>query len=195
MLLIALALSLIASVMFGVLPALQLSRVSQLQALGRAAAAQRRRETRTRTALVVSQLVLATVLLVGAGLLVNSFMNLSRVEKGYDPANALAFQLVLPAEYATERKAATIESLLARSARSSGDRSTPASRIQASCSASRTRSARSCRPDGRYEEMRGGAGEAAFQVAQPRLPARRWACRCSPAAISTSAITRRRRSR
>ena len=60
-----------------------------------------------------SQLVLATVLLVGAGLLVNSFISLSRVEKGYDPANALAFQLVLPAEYATERKAATIESLLA----------------------------------------------------------------------------------
>ncbi len=40
-------------------------------------------------------------------------MNLSRVEKGYDPANALAFQLVLPPEYATERKAATIESVIA----------------------------------------------------------------------------------
>ena len=103
----------VSSIVFGLLPALQLSRVSHLQAMGTRGSGASRRETRTRTALVVSQLVLATVLLVGAGLLVNSFMNLSRVEKGYDPANALAFQLVLPPEYATERKAATIESLLA----------------------------------------------------------------------------------
>jgi predicted permease len=109
----ALALSVIASVLFGVLPAWQLSRVSQLQALGTRAGGASRRDTNARTALVVSQLVLATVLLVAAGLLVNSFISLSRVEKGYDPANVVAFQLVLPAEYATERKAATIESLLA----------------------------------------------------------------------------------
>ena len=102
----------VASVLFGVLPAWQLSRVSQLQALGARGNSGSRRDTRARTALVVSQLVLATVLLVGAGLLVNSFISLSRVEKGYDPSNVVAFQLVLPADYATERKAATIESLL-----------------------------------------------------------------------------------
>ena len=112
-LLIALGLSIIASIVFGVLPALHLSRVSQLQAMGTRSGGATRNETRTRTALVLSQLVLATMLLVSAGLLVNSFINLSRVEKGYDPANALAFQLVLPPEYATERKAATIESILA----------------------------------------------------------------------------------
>ena len=111
-LLVALGLSLIASVLFGVLPAWQLSRVSQLQALGARGASSSRGVTRARTALVVSQLVLATVLFVGAALLVNSFISLSRVEKGYDPANVVAFQLVLPAEYATDRKAATIESLL-----------------------------------------------------------------------------------
>ena len=111
-LLIALTLSLVASVLFGVLPAWQLSRVSQLQALGARTNTGSRRETRLRTVLVVGQLVLATVLLVGAGLLINSFISLSRVEKGYDPSNVVAFQLVLPAEYATERKAATIASLL-----------------------------------------------------------------------------------
>ncbi|MBY0497694.1 MAG: ABC transporter permease [Cyanobacteria bacterium] len=110
--LIAMGLSLAASVLFGVLPAWQLSRVSQLQALGTRAFSGSRRDTRTRTALVVSQLVLATVLLVAAGLLVNSFISLSRVEKGYDPTDVVAFQLVLPADYATERKAATIASLL-----------------------------------------------------------------------------------
>ena len=106
-------LSLVASVVFGVLPAL--AAVARQPAAGDGHARQRRHAARdaARTVLVVSQLVLATVLLVGAALLVNSFISLSRVEKGYDPANALAFQLVLPAEYATERKAATIESLLA----------------------------------------------------------------------------------
>jgi len=112
-LVIAIGLSIVASIVFGVLPALHLSRVSQLQAMGTRSGGATRGETRTRTALVVSQLVLATMLLVSAGLLVTSFLNLSKVEKGYDPANALAFQLVLPPEYATERKAATIESILA----------------------------------------------------------------------------------
>ena len=111
--LIAFGLSLAACVVFGLLPALHLSRVSHLQAMGTRGSGATRSETRTRTVLVVSQLVLATVLLVSAALLMNSFMNLSQVEKGYDPANALAFQLVLPPEYATERKAATIESVIA----------------------------------------------------------------------------------
>jgi putative ABC transport system permease protein len=110
---IAIGLSILASIVFGVLPALHLSRVSQLQAMGTRSSGATRGETRTRTALVVSQLVLATMLLVSAGLLVNSFINLSKVEKGYDPAKALAFQLVLPPEYATERKAASIESIIA----------------------------------------------------------------------------------
>lgn len=110
---IAIGLALISSVVFGLLPALQLSRVSHLQAMGVRGSGPSRRDTRTRAALVVGQLVLATVLLVGAGLLVNSFINLSQVEKGYDPSNALAFQLVLPNDYSTARKGATVESLLA----------------------------------------------------------------------------------
>lgn len=112
-LIVAIGLSAMASVIFGLFPALQLSKVSHLQAMGSKGAHVSRRESAARTGLVISQLVLATMLLVGAGLLVNSFLNLSRVEKGYDPENALAFQLVLPAEYSSEYKAATVESLLA----------------------------------------------------------------------------------
>jgi predicted permease len=111
---IALGLSIMASVVFGVLPALHLSRTNHLQAMGSRGVGVSQRESRTRLALVVGQLVMATVLLVGAGLLANSFMNLSRVEKGYDPSNALQFYLVLPAEYSVARKAETIESLLSR---------------------------------------------------------------------------------
>jgi putative ABC transport system permease protein len=56
--------------------------------------------------------VMATVLLVGAGLLAHSFLKLSRVDTGYDPAHVLAFQLVLPQDYPTARKTAVIEDIL-----------------------------------------------------------------------------------
>ena len=55
---------------------------------------------------------MATILLVGAGLLSTSFVNLATVEKGYNPTNVLAFQLVLPGEYPTARKAESIEAVL-----------------------------------------------------------------------------------
>jgi putative ABC transport system permease protein len=111
---LALGLSIAASIAFGLLPALHLSRTNHVDALGSRGIGASRRESRTRVALVVSQLVMATVLLVGAGLLANSFLNLSRVEKGYDPSNALAFYMVLPADYSVARKAETIASVLTR---------------------------------------------------------------------------------
>ena len=45
-------------------------------------------------------------------MLAASFVNLATVEKGYDPRNVLAFQLVLPGEYPTARKAESIEAVL-----------------------------------------------------------------------------------
>ena len=111
---IALGLAIATSIVFGLLPAFHLSRTNHLLAMGSRGVGVSQRESRTRMVLVVSQLVMATVLLVGAGLLANSFINLSRVEKGYDPANALAFYMVLPADYSIARKAETIESVLTR---------------------------------------------------------------------------------
>ena len=73
-----------------------------------------RGESRVRAALVVGQLVLATVLLVGAGLLANSFIKLSTFDKGYDPANVLAFNLLFPDRYSTAHKGEDIETLLGR---------------------------------------------------------------------------------
>ncbi|MGE0862536.1 MAG: ADOP family duplicated permease [Vicinamibacterales bacterium] len=112
MLATALALALATSLLFGLLPALHLSRTNHLLAMGSRGSGKGRRDTHARTVLVVGQLVMATVLLVGAGLLARSFINLSRVEKGYDPSHALAFQLVLPTEYSTARKSETIGTLL-----------------------------------------------------------------------------------
>ena len=109
---ITFAVAVITTFAFGLLPALHLSRSNQLQALGSRAGGTTRRDTRIRTLLVVGQLAMATVLLVAAALLSASFANLAGVEKGYNPANVLAFQLVLPGEYPTARKAESIEAVL-----------------------------------------------------------------------------------
>jgi putative ABC transport system permease protein len=111
---IAFALAAMTSMVFGLLPALHLSRTNHLQAMGSRGGGTGRRETRIRTALVVAQLALATTLLIGAGLLSNSFVRLATISKGYDPDKVLAFQLVLPDEYPTSRKAESIEAVLAR---------------------------------------------------------------------------------
>ena len=111
---IAFGIAAITSVMCGVLPALHMSRTGSLQAMGSRGSHSGRREPRTRAALVVAQLAMATLLLVSAGLLINSFVRLSTVERGYDPDNVLAFQLVLPPQYSIARKTETIEEILTR---------------------------------------------------------------------------------
>jgi putative ABC transport system permease protein len=50
----------------------------------------------------------------GAGLLSNSFLRLTQVDKGYDPTGVLALQLVLPDGYAPARTVAAIEHILQR---------------------------------------------------------------------------------
>lgn len=73
-----------------------------------------RSSTRLRNALVVGQLVVATMLLVTAVLLIRSFVQMSHVPMGYDPTNVLSFQLVLPQEYPVSRKEALAHELASR---------------------------------------------------------------------------------
>ena len=98
---------------FGILPAWQLSRTIIFKHSPRAATRQPRRISTTRLA-GVGQLVLATVLLVGAGLLTTSFVRLATFNKGYDPSQVLAFNLLFPDRYSSVRKGETIEELLHR---------------------------------------------------------------------------------
>jgi putative ABC transport system permease protein len=110
---VSFSLALVTSVVFGVLPALTLARSTQVSS-ARSRATTGRFESRLRSALVVGQLVMATVLLVSAGLLAHSFMKLSRVNNGYDASNVLAFNLLFPDQYSIARKAETIDRLLTR---------------------------------------------------------------------------------
>jgi len=80
----------------------------------------RRNTRRLEGALVTGQLAVATMLLVGAGLLLQSLVNLQNVHPGYDPANVVTFQLVLPAQYDTEQKG-TLASRLCAELRSLPD--------------------------------------------------------------------------
>ena len=104
------------ALIFGVLPAFQYSRgLSMLRPQTRN---RRRRFAWIRrgapAALTISQVSLATMLLVGAGLLIGSFVRLSRVDLGFAPARALTFELIVPDGLAAARRLALATDLSAR---------------------------------------------------------------------------------
>jgi predicted permease len=92
------AMAVLAGVFFGLAPALQASRRdlrSRLQSGGRGSAG-RFGGVRLRRALVVSELAVAIILLVGAGLLLRSFAKLQRVDPGFRADGLMAFTITLP---------------------------------------------------------------------------------------------------
>jgi putative ABC transport system permease protein len=117
---IAFAIAAITALIFGLLPALQLSRADHLRAMGSRGAGSSRGESNLRSALTLAQLTMATVLLTAAALLANSFVKLSTFDKGYDPHHVLAFNLLFPDSYSTTHKGETIEALLTRFRRNPG---------------------------------------------------------------------------
>jgi putative ABC transport system permease protein len=66
-----------------------------LQAGGRSGTSKARQ--RVRSLLILGEVALSVVLLVGAGLLVRSFVALQQVQPGFDASDVLTFQLALPA--------------------------------------------------------------------------------------------------
>ena len=94
-LLFAFAVSLITGLLFGLVPALQVSRPDVNDAIretGRGVAGSRR-QRRFRQALIVVEVALSVVLLAGAGLLFRSFLRLQAVDTGFDPAPVLTASL------------------------------------------------------------------------------------------------------
>ena len=83
---------------FGLAPALQSSQVDLNMTLkeGGRSGAEGFRRRRLRELFIVSEFALALLLLVGAGLMIRSFLRLQRVNPGFDPDRALAAQIILP---------------------------------------------------------------------------------------------------
>lgn len=90
--------TILTSLIFGLLPALRFSRLDLNDALkdGSRTAGAGRGSQRLRGALVVTQMALALVLMVGAGLMMRSFLNLRGVEPGFDARNVLTLEYRIP---------------------------------------------------------------------------------------------------
>jgi putative ABC transport system permease protein len=87
-------LSVLTGLLFGVVPALQLSRLNLTNALKEGARTSTGGARRwMRSALVVAEVALAVVLLVGAALFIGSFVALMRIDPGFDPGNVLTARL------------------------------------------------------------------------------------------------------
>jgi putative ABC transport system permease protein len=82
--------------LFGVAPAIHWHRVDPSQALKATSSSATAVQARMRNLLVIAEIALSVVLVVGAGLLIRSFLGLQQVRPGFQPERVLTFQLALP---------------------------------------------------------------------------------------------------
>jgi putative ABC transport system permease protein len=90
----AVSAGLLSAVLFGVIPALRTAKpnlMETLRAVGRSGALG---AAGLRNAVVVVEVALAFVLLIGSGLMFRTFLNIQRVNMGFDPRGLLTFQLL-----------------------------------------------------------------------------------------------------
>jgi putative ABC transport system permease protein len=99
----ALLISLAASILFGVVPALDTARHQPGELLRRAGRGEVQGGRGVRPVLAAGQFALALVLLYSAGMLLRSFANLLDVERGFDATNIVAIDINLPgARYSSD---------------------------------------------------------------------------------------------
>jgi putative ABC transport system permease protein len=101
-----LAASVLTGIFFGLAPALQASRPDLNETLKEGGRGSTGGRQRARSVLVVSEVALALVLLIGAGLMLKTFSRLQRIEAGFNPTNLLTMMLSLsPIKYSDGPKA------------------------------------------------------------------------------------------
>ena len=108
-------------VLFGLLPALRARKLDLVEALAEngtapSGAGVRSRTARARLLIMAGQVAVACVLLVGASLLLRSFVALLEADRGYDPTGVQSARLSMPAAMypAPERRFAIIDRVLSR---------------------------------------------------------------------------------
>jgi putative ABC transport system permease protein len=111
------ALSLVTGLLFGMAPALQVSTSGLSDSLkeGGRGATEGIHRHRVRSTLVVTEVAVAAMLLVGAGLLIRSFVWLERVDPGFNPHHVLTFKVELPdSRYSAPRMVDLFRQIVAR---------------------------------------------------------------------------------
>lgn len=102
------AIAMVTGILFGLAPALQASGAKESESLketGRGMSGSKR-SVWTQSALVVSEAALACVLLIGAGLLVRSFLNVMHVDMGFQPQQTIAWRISAGSQVNTAQAAA-----------------------------------------------------------------------------------------
>jgi hypothetical protein len=140
--------------LFGLGPALQVSRTRLASELGQRTMVGASHARWTRSALLVAEVALSLVLLLGAGLLLRSLQSMQRTDLGFEPSDLTVFTIGLPpARYPADRVAATHERL-------DGDLALPAS--------PRSRGFQACRSDRQNVASRVGSAAPAPVKARAR---------------------------
>ncbi len=102
-----LGLAVLSTLAFGLVPALQVSRINLNESLqqGSKGSTGGLHSSRVRALLVISQVSLSLLLLAGAGLLIRSFFNLRTTDPGFEPARLLTLDQAIPrTKYAEPEK-------------------------------------------------------------------------------------------
>jgi putative ABC transport system permease protein len=123
-LLFTLLAAVLTSIVFGLAPALKVSKLDLNETLkeGGRSNAGGGTEQRLRSVLVISEVALALVLLITSGLMLKSFLRLQNVNPGFNPANLITMELELPENKYREKhqQAAFQQQLVARIAALNG---------------------------------------------------------------------------
>ena len=112
-LLFAAALTIATGLLFGIAPAWHAAKTDLNDVLKQATRASSGARPRLRNGLAAAELALATILLIGAGLLAQSLLRLQHVSLGFQPDRLLTFQISLPrTTYPAEKSTAFYHALL-----------------------------------------------------------------------------------
>jgi putative ABC transport system permease protein len=112
--LFALVVSILTSVLFGLVPALRVSKLELSDALKERAQSGHAARSRFRDALIVAEVALSLLTVLGAGLLLQTLWHLEKTHPGFDANNVFTFSLQLPSGFRDPQRVAFFRQLLPR---------------------------------------------------------------------------------
>jgi len=99
----SLLISVAVGILFGMVPAIEAARVDVNDGLRERSSTTSLGFGRHRSALVITETALATILLIGTGLALQSLWSLRGIELGFVPENVLTFRIAAPAQFSGQR--------------------------------------------------------------------------------------------